>query len=129
VTELGYSLWQGDEPEGGTKPFGSMTEKGLVFLFFIFFLLVIFFLVLFFLLLLRSSLFKKNVFVFLRYSSRNWAGTTPLMEGALGWISWGKEGEGKVVMMRREEVVQVFFETHESPEILIWVMVQLIFVV
>jgi hypothetical protein len=40
------------------------------------------------------------VLVFLRSSSQNWAGT-PLMEGALGWISWGEEGEGKVGMMIR----------------------------
>jgi hypothetical protein len=40
-------------------------------------------LVLFFLLLLRSSLFKKNVLVFLKYSSQNWAGTS-LMEGGFG---------------------------------------------
>lgn len=106
---MGYSLWQGDEPEGGTKPFGSITEKGLaalILFFFIFFLFGIFLLliILFFLLMSSSSLSKKNVLVFLWWNTRNSAGG-PLMaaSGALGWISWGEEGEGEVgVMIRRK---------------------------
>ena len=39
TTEFGFPLWHGDEPEGGTKPFGSITEKlGLVLAVFLIFL-------------------------------------------------------------------------------------------
>ena len=106
---MGYSLWQGDEPEGGTKPFGSITEKGLAFLlFFVFFLTgILLLLILFFFLLMRSSsLSKKNVLVFLRWNTRNSAGAGLMAAAgwALGWISWGEEGEGKVEVMRRKRV-------------------------
>lgn len=29
VTEFGYVLWHGDDPDGGTNPLGSMAEKAL----------------------------------------------------------------------------------------------------
>lgn len=98
-------LWQGDEPEGGTKPFGSMTEKGLLFFLF---LSLVFFLFWFIL----SWLFKKNGLVFLLYKTWYSFTAAPTEGEFLGLVSsWHGEEQAKEMNKRKKKMkVQKFFK-------------------
>ena len=86
--ELGKSLWHEDEPEGGTKPFGSICSKGLEPMFLIFFFF------------LSSSLFIECGFMFFTLNTSN---RFLACRGALPWIGLDKEGEGKEKMRRKQK--------------------------
>lgn len=95
-------LWQGEEPEGGTKPFGSITEKGAG--------LLVRFLVFFFLFLYLSWLLMKNGQVFLAYKTWHRVMGGLLIDGdvVVGWIwSWRHGGEQEMEMNERKKKINV----------------------
>lgn len=88
VSEFGYRLWHGDEPEGGTEPLGSITKKGLALKFLILFLFIFF-------LFRRPSLFKNNGIEYLTSNFRYFAGCAT-GGAAVSWVSLSSDRVGYV---------------------------------